>query len=211
MLFGFGPELCSGCPGIRNHCQPDEVELVRRVCANDPEAVSAFYCDYLIPIAKTVVRSFHASGVAPEELANNHFIRLCENNWRRLRTWEGRNLPGWLRRGCSRLLLEILKDSSRVTPLMEQHESRLVQDDEALHRLLRDETGFLLLDAIELLDIPRDRDVIRMYYLESKDLPAIAAEIGVLVGTLYVVKARALARLRSILEGKATNAGASQS
>ncbi|MGC4054458.1 MAG: sigma-70 family RNA polymerase sigma factor [Paludibaculum sp.] len=93
-------------------------------------------------------------------------------------------------------------------PLSDEHEARLRKDDPVLESMLADETGFQLLAAIELLEMRRDRDVIRMHYLESRSLPDIAAALGVPVGTLYVIKVRALARLRSILEGRATNAGA---
>jgi RNA polymerase sigma factor (sigma-70 family) len=193
-----------------NHGKRDEAELVQRVCANAPEAISVLYCEYLVPIAQAVVRRFRSCGIEACELANKFFIRLCENHWQRLRTCDGKNLKGWLWRGCSRLCLEMVQDSARTTPLVDQHESRLSQDDAALDRLLRDETGFQLLDAIELLEIPRDRSVISMHYLESMELADIAAELGVPVGTLYVIKKRALARLRSILEGKANRADASQ-
>jgi len=192
------------------HRSSEEVDLVRQVCANNPEAISNLYCNFLLPIAKTVIRALRAQSVDPEELANTLFIRLSEKDWHSLRTWEGTNLPGWLWRVGYRSLLGILKESGRCDPLTDWHEASLAQDDTVLHQLLRDETGFLLLEAIDNLDSPRDRRVLRLHYLQSKELAEVADEVGVLVATAYVIKSRALARLRTILEGRATNAGASR-
>jgi RNA polymerase sigma factor (sigma-70 family) len=184
-------------------------ELVSRVCADDAAAVTIFYCNLLIPIAKSVLRSFQAHWHDPEELANALFVRLCDGNWRRLRTWN-ENLPGWLRQVCSRLFLETLQGLWRNTPLTDLQISRLASDDAVLDQLVRDETGFQLLEAIRHLDSPRDRRVVNLYYVAGMPLPSIAAELDVPVGTLYVIKKRALGRLRRILEEKAIHADASR-
>ena len=88
--------------------------------------------------------------------------------------------------------------------------SLLVHDDALLERLVKDQTGFLLLEAIEMLESRRDKLILRMHYLQSKDLPSIASELDIPIGTIYVAKGRALARLRRVLEGQATNADASR-
>lgn len=191
-----------------NHGSRNEKELLSRVCADEAEAISQFYCDFLQPVACAVIRRFHAPAVTAADLANSYFIQLCENGWRRLRTCKGDNLAGWLWRGCARLLLYTTRNSSHSTQLTDENELA-DERDAVLDRLIQDETGFLLLDAIEKLEAPRDRRVIRMHYLKGVDLSTIAEELGVSMGTLYVIKSRALARLRSMLEGEATNAGAS--
>ncbi|MGC4054457.1 MAG: hypothetical protein QM757_35715 [Paludibaculum sp.] len=59
-----------------NHGRPDENDLVRRVCRDDAEAVSAFYCEFLLPVARVVVRHFNTRVVEERELANSFFLLL---------------------------------------------------------------------------------------------------------------------------------------
>jgi RNA polymerase sigma factor (sigma-70 family) len=183
--------------------------LVLNCCADDPTAVTTLYCNLLVPTAKSVVRAFRANNPEPEELANILFIRLSENNWRRLKSWK-ENLPGWLRRVCSHLFLEIVQGLSRNTPLTDLQASRLADDESVLDQLVRDQTGFQLNEAIEQLDLPRDRRVVRLHYIFGESLLSIAEELDVPVATLYVIKKRALARLRRLLEEKVINADASR-
>jgi len=56
-----------------------------------------------------------------------------------------------------------------------------------------------LLDAIEQLR-PRSRLIVYLYYFDEKDIEQVAEELGVKKDHIHVIKTRALAQLREILE-----------
>jgi RNA polymerase sigma factor (sigma-70 family) len=186
-----------------------EKDLVSRVRKDDPEGIKQFYCNYLVPIAVRVVRRFAACEVEAEELANVAFLHLCEDDWRRLKTWDGQNLPGWLWIVCSNLFFKMVKGSSRTVPLNDQPESRFALEAPELDELVQKEAWFRIMEAIEQLKSPRDRFVLRSIYLEERERSAIAAELNIPIGTLHVITSRALKKLRNILIGKGPDEDAS--
>jgi DNA-directed RNA polymerase specialized sigma24 family protein len=61
------------------------------------------------------------------------------------------------------------------------------------------------------LENARDRAMLRMHYFDEMELPEIAKELNIPLSGAYVVKFRALKRLRSILEGSFPDGNAPQS
>ena len=175
-----------------------EVALVRRVCAGDRTAAAELFTTVLGATVHAVAQRW-----GYPDLLDELFIHLSENDWRRLRTWQGRSsLQGWARVICSRICREAVQGSRRLSPLTLGEDRAVVDPAEGVvEHLIREESRLGLLEAIEQLDTPRDRLVLRLHYLQERDLPAIAAQLGVPLSTVYVIKSRALNRLRTKLQG----------
>jgi RNA polymerase sigma factor (sigma-70 family) len=175
-----------------------DIALVRRVCAGERAAATELFTTVLSATVDAIARRWNYP-----DLLDALFVHLSENNWRRLRTWEGRSsLQGWVRVICARICREALQGSRRLDPLTLEEGREVVDPGEGVvERLIREEDRLELLDAIERLETPRDRLVLRLHYLQERDLPAIAAQLGVPLSTVYVVKSRALNRLRAKLQG----------
>ncbi|HEY2293577.1 MAG TPA: sigma-70 family RNA polymerase sigma factor [Thermoanaerobaculia bacterium] len=175
-----------------------EAALVRRVCAGDRAAAAELFTTVLGATVNAVAQRW-----SYPDLLDDLFVHLSENDWRRLRTWQGRSsLQGWVRVICTRICREAVQGSTRLAPLT-LGEDRAVVDpaEDVVDRLIREESRLGLLEAIEQLDTPRDRLVLRLHYLQEHDLPAIATQLGIPLSTVYVVKSRALDRLRTKLQG----------
>lgn len=173
-----------------------DAALVRRVCAGERAAAAELFTTVLGATVEAVAQRW-----GYPDLLDDLFVHLSENDWRRLRTWQGRSsLQGWVRVVCSRICREAVKGSSRLVPLP-LGEDRATMDpaEDVVERLIREESRLGLLDAIERLETPRDRLVLRLHYLQGCGLPDIAKQLGVPLSTVYVIKSRALSRLRTKL------------
>lgn len=179
--------------------------LVGRVCACDRAAAETLFTTVLGRTITAVSRRWNYP-----DLLDELFVHLSENDWRRLKTWEGRSsLQSWIRVVCNRICSEAVQGRQRFVPLPTGTESDFVsREEQVIDEMIREETRLGLLDAIEELDAPRDRLVLRLHYFSGRDLPSIAKELGVPLATVYVIKSRAVARLRERLKGDSSRADA---
>src|ERR1700722_9429330 len=93
----------------------DEYQLVQRTCAGDREAARILFCELLGPLAEALGHRWNYP-----DLPNQLFVHLCENDWRRLRTWKGPGcVKGWARAVCRNLFLAEVKARSGMMPLSE--------------------------------------------------------------------------------------------
>jgi RNA polymerase sigma factor (sigma-70 family) len=170
--------------------------LVRRVCAGERAAAAELFTTVLGATVDAIAQRWNYP-----DLLDDLFVHLSENDWRRLRTWEGRSsLQGWARVICIRICREAVQGSRRLVPLTLGEDRAIVDPaEDVVERLIREESRLGLLDAIERLETPRDRLVLRLHYLQGCGLPDIAEQLGIPLSTVYVVKSRALSRLRTKL------------
>jgi DNA-directed RNA polymerase specialized sigma24 family protein len=147
-------------PDQRGGFEPDEIDLVSRTCNGDRAAAEQLFAVVLGPTIAAISRYRRC-----EDLPDELFVHLSENNWRRLRTWSGKaNLKSWIRIVARRLSVQMVKGWTRSISLSDG-EDRDVADghDSVLDRLIESERGMELLNAIERLESPRDQAVLRMY------------------------------------------------
>lgn len=177
-----------------------------RTCAGDRAAAETLFTTILGRVIDGVSRRWDYP-----DLLDELFVHLSENDWRRLRTWKGESsLEGWVRVVANRICSAAVQDRRRLVPLPLGEERDFASEEEhVIERMIREETTVGLLEAIEQLDTPRDRLVLRMHYFDGRDLPQIAGDLGVPLSTVYVIKSRALARLRQRLKGGSTHVDAS--
>jgi len=84
---------------------PEQVDLVNRTCNGDRAAAERLFTVVLGPTIAAISRYWRC-----EDLPDELFVHLSENNWRRLRTWSGKaNLKSWIRIVARRLSVQMVK------------------------------------------------------------------------------------------------------
>jgi RNA polymerase sigma factor (sigma-70 family) len=184
----------------------NRLALVERTLAGDRAAAETLFTTVLGRTIDVIARRWDYP-----DLLDELFVHLSENGWRRLSTWKGESsLEGWVRVVANRICYAEVQGRRHLVPLPLGEERDFASEEEqVIETLIREETRVGLLDAIDQLETPRDRLVLRMHYFNGRDLPQIAKEIGVPLSTVYVIKSRAIARLRQRLKGPPTRVDAS--
>jgi len=172
----------------------DDFELVRRVCSGDRSAASILFCDVLGPLLARLSDRWQYP-----DLSQDLYMRLSANDWAALRTWAGRaSLAAWARTVAVReYLARTRRDRGSATVDLESIPS---SDEPVVDRLVDKETWLGVEQAIERLENRDQRIVLRMHLLLSLAPHEIAARLDISVSHVYTHKARAVAKLRELLE-----------
>jgi RNA polymerase sigma-70 factor (ECF subfamily) len=132
-----------------------------------------------------------------ENIVQDVFWGLIEDSGRRLRSFSGQcSLEGWLRSVAVRRVLNYVRDEKRRRgrPLDERvlflPEVGRTDGEEEMSERIRHLDAFLN----ELL--PRDRLVLRLYYLDGVPLKELAVLLGVSRNTIWPLVTRARQRLQ---------------
>ena len=146
-----------------------------------------------------------------EDLHNTVFLRLFENNCRKLRQYQGKNgcsPASWLRVVTVRMVLNHVRDRAVHKALRqngpEPFENLSDQDREALGPLAlmeQAERQQALQKAMNLLSA-RDRLFMKLYYDDGLVLEEVAATLSISIQNAYTVKHRTIQRLRSHLNNE---------
>lgn len=142
------------------------------------------------------------------DLPGELLLHLQQDDWRRLRTWNGNSsLKTWLETIATRLCLHRLKERRRFVPLEQWNEL-----EGAMNRHLDGEEERFsrrdLLKAMALLKSDQERRLIVLHTLQGLPLAEVAALMGITRGNADVVKHRAIRNMRKALglEGRTTDA-----
>jgi RNA polymerase sigma factor (sigma-70 family) len=142
-----------------------------------------------------------------EDLHNTVFVRLLERHCRRLRQYKGKNgcsLPSWIRMISVRTVIDNFR--CRNDALSRKSKLDAIQDlkelaDERAEQwkiLDRAEKMRLIEKGMEVL-FPRDQLFIRLHFFKGLSIKEIASIIKVSENNAYLIKHRAIKRLKSIL------------
>jgi RNA polymerase sigma factor (sigma-70 family) len=167
----------------------EERRLVECILGGD-EAAHAYFLRDFGPIAKAVFCRFEH----PEELFQQFFVRLWENDWARLRQWDGRgSLRGFIRQVAQNLALDAyrLQRRSREDELIFDEDGLIELEEgaawaeetgsnlsipEARHQTLRLQAR--LHAALESLR-DADRETLLIAYFEQLEGPEAAARLNI--------------------------------
>ena len=189
----------------------DDNELLQRCIDGDDKAMSAFvsrFSGYIHTIVGRTVRKY-VHDIDPtviDDLAQEVFINLFEDDRRRLKTFEGRNgspLKAWLRVIAMRSTISKMRRWKKYSQLpnddSDRGSSNLVHEGPTATQMLaaQDELtrkGKLLALAKSLP--PEDQLLIEMIYVQEMAVPDIIKTLRIRRGAFYMSKNRALVRLR---------------
>lgn len=196
-------ESCS--MGKRKHHKLDRLsdrQLVDMLLANDGEAVEYvfFYrCDKMF---SHVIKTIFQSQGKKEELVNEFYLYLSEDDWRRLRQFEFRSeFNTWLSvvaiRFFSNKKLFFLTKTEQLDALINM-EGNEIPDE---YNFLDDISKMELYRVIETLPKPRERLAL-LGELAGKKAETIAEELGCTVIAVYNLTKRARMAVKKRLKGE---------
>ena len=181
---------------------PTDQALVAALVAGEAGAVEAFLAQYIPVVRGIAMNRFRCDEATARDLFQRLFLHLCEDDWRRLRMWNGTgSLAGYLRTIAVRLMTQELERRGReVTGLPEQEELwppeatqpphfpdlAEASDRTALLRCMRYAFGYLK---------PRDRQLLRRRYWKEQSYRQIAEAEQMTVNSVGVALMRAEQRL----------------
>lgn len=175
-----------------------EKNLVHRIAAGDREA-----CEQLIRLHHAAIYRFlvHLAGDAhrAEDLAQETFAAA----WTAIGTFRGgSSLATWLHRIAYRKFADAHRRKPRIAlePAVAVDDVRSAAPD-PLQEVLAEEQSRRLYQALARLE-PADRDVVVLHYLQGLSFTDMAAVLDEPVGTAKWRAHKALAKLKSLLEGR---------
>ena len=169
-----------------------EYEIIQGLIARDNRITKVFFFVKCRPLFYSVMRSVFDYEVDYDEMVNELYIYLMEDDAAKLRNFEYRcTIYMWLKVLAIRFFLKkrarMIDDNSKETPYNEQGaavESR--SDSTAQHDMER---------LFEAMPTERYAHVIRRLILEDCEPEVLAREMNITTANLYNIKRRAIAQL----------------
>lgn len=185
---------------------PDTAELLRAAGGGDQSAWSEIVRRYSGPVTATV-RTFRLQDADALDAVQMTWLRLM-TNWRRVQDPE--RLSGWLATTARHECLSILRQSKRTAYCAEPPLGALTDESVGPEQhFLAVETVLALRRLVGELP-PRGRTVLRALFSDSpRPYAEIARSAGIPVGSMGPTRARALQRLRRMLDERGLDQGVS--
>lgn len=172
-------------------------ELVRAVCRNDQQAiVHLFYKKCLSTFQYHIYKLFPYK-VDVRDLVDELFLYLYEDDWRRLRTYDGTraSLATWMSVTSFRFFKAYKHskiDSNGLISISDKWETSVgdwVQSHDA--GLMMD-----INNAISAIVNERDREIAKLIFIEDKEFQVIADRFDLSIDYVYTVKNRLVKQLK---------------
>lgn len=192
---------------------PNDQTLLTGCLAQDLALKEAFvrqFSNLVFSTIQAVARSkstvFSAQDL--EDLHGTVFLRLFDQDGRKLKQYQGKNgcsLASWIRTITVRLVLDHLR---RRGDLLDRCERRVPADElldladghpTPCEQLAAKEQRAFVEAAMQSLS-PRDQLTLRLLYIEEHDLATVAKMLGLSETNIHSVKHRAVQRLKSAVQ-----------
>ena len=175
-------------------------QLISLIVSNKSDVIVWFFYQYCWPIFQYHVYKLFPNGQDVEELVNEFYLYLYQNNWHRLRTFNGSSkLTTWISVISFRFFknFKISKiDSGGHITINDKWESFVgdwVQESDA--GISMDITS-----ALAEITSERDRTIARELIVEDKDPKTVAERFGLGVDYVYTIKNRVIKRIKERLK-----------
>ena len=195
-----------------NYSEMEDNDLLDACLKGNARAMAAFVQRFERYIRHMVGRTVHryTSGVDSstiDDLCQEVFMALFENDRRRLKMFEGRNgcpLRAWIRVIAVRTVISRMRRWKKHSQLPNEDSDRgsvrMVDDGpDALDMLAAQDDQKRKAQLLRLAATlsSEDRELIEMIYVHEMSVPAITEQLHIRRGALYMRKNRALTRLRA--------------
>ena len=196
----------------KQFAEADDATLLEGCIAGSTQAMAAFvqrFELYIRHIVGRTVRRYtsNVDATAIDDLCQEVFIALFENESRRLQLFEGRGgcpLRAWIRVIAMRTTISRMRRWKNHSQLpnedTDRGSTRMVDEGpDALSLLSAQDDQKRKAQLLELARSlsPEDRELIELFYVHELSVPAITAKLRIRRGALYMRKNRALTRLRA--------------
>lgn len=192
----------------------EDLELFIKCADGDKKAWELFVKKYSGLVYSSIhkifkLKSFSYNKDDVDDLFSDIFLKLFENNCRKLRQFEGKNgcsPTTWIRTIATRLTLDFLKTLKKVDSLDNQDEQGnspviILLDERELadEKLEREDMEKLKEKIINELS-PEDQLFLRLYYEKEMEPEEIADTMNLSLNAIYSKKSRLLDKFEKILK-----------
>ncbi|MBV69976.1 MAG: hypothetical protein CMH52_01380 [Myxococcales bacterium] len=196
----------------KRYADMEEAELLQAVLSGVPAALAAFVQRYELYVRNVVGRTVrrytsNVDATVIDDLCQEAFVALFENDRRRLRMFEGRNgcpLRAWIRVIAMRTTVSRMRRWKNHTQLPNDDSDRgsmkmVDNGPDALDLLASQDDQKRQAQLLRLASClsEEDRELIELIYVHELSVPAITEKLSIRRGALYMRKNRALRRLRN--------------
>lgn len=181
-------ELC----GLTDH------EIIEYLIQGNSQVIQYLFYEKCNSMFGYIIKEVFAYHVDKDELVNELYIYLREDDWKKIRSFEGRSkFTTWLsvisvRYFCNKKR-NMIEFDTRETLI---DEADKVSDNSTCDRFVN---NIDLYNAINKLKNPRDRFVIMALEIEGRTVEEVAKSLGITIDNLYNVRKRAKKHLSNIL------------
>jgi len=190
------------------NAEVDDLELLRRVLTRDHDAFEAFYARFRNLVLACVSRVCARAGVRLQsddlaDLVSEVTLNMVANDYRRLRLYRtdgGCSVSSWVGVIASSTAHDFLRKERRrrLDPMLDSELERIATPvDGPDHDLIDRQQRKFVDDALAQFSA-RDRDFVRLYFVDALDPETIAERMNVSVSTVYSKKAKIKTRLRAL-------------
>ncbi|MGV8134412.1 MAG: sigma-70 family RNA polymerase sigma factor [Mangrovibacterium sp.] len=175
-------------------------ELIDQVILDNEAVIKYVFFEKCNTLLRYIVREIFSDQLQREELISELYLYLREDNWRKVREFEGRSkFITWISVVAVRFFLKkraslIVSAGNRTlyTEVVKQIPDKS-RDNEMISRID-------LINAIQKLKSPREKFVVLTIGIEGRDVDEVAGQLGITRANLYNIKKRALDKLSVILK-----------
>lgn len=188
-----------------------EKELLRACFSGDRRAWERFVEEYSKLVYFSIHQTFKMKGVnasqdEANELFNEVFLGLFENNFAKLRNFKWKNdcsLATWLRLITSRKTIDYLKSKRRRSKMLDidspEVQEELEAESEVEHSVLDGEREELLRRAVSQLSA-EEINFLNLCFIKELAPEKIAEMLGITVSSVYSRKNRIKEKIRKIVK-----------
>jgi len=189
----------SASPSLEQHGQHSAVELVRRIASGDPVAERDFVARFQPGVRTLVRRHSRPADPAIDDLVQD----VLESVLRALRAGsvldEGA-LPGYVRGTVVYTVqAHYRKRARRGEDRTDGDPADLVEEGDPASKAHADALVGTVRSLLDELGVPRDREILRRFYLQEQDRDEICTALGIETSHFHRVLFRARGRLRELL------------
>lgn len=173
-------------------------QLIDKLTAHDKQVTQQFFYKDCRPLFTSIICNIFHNKIEYDELVNELYLHLMEDDARRLRQFEGRSsIYQWLKVTAIRFFLE-----KREEMIEKDSEEHLLEQAATTKTIETEPHQIAQIDIASLLvRIPNKRYayVIKRLVLEDATPAIVAQELDVTVDNLYNIKKRAIAVLTAMV------------
>jgi len=196
----------------------DDIDLIQGCISGDKNSWDIFAERFSRLIYDSIIRTFRKYGAdfnqdILDDLHNDVFVALLDNDYRAIRAYEGKNgckLASYIRTIAVRKTIDFLRKIKPVTSIEEDSAKDGGGDPRIMDALSVSQTENDLgsKESIEISKIlidelkKEERKLCELFYVEKKSPEYIAENLGISVDNFYVRKQRILNKLKTIAKEK---------
>ncbi len=173
-----------------------EYDLVKRIAAGDEIAEREFVQRYLQGV-RTLVRRYSRPG---DPIVEDLTQDVLANVLVRLRTGalrDSKALSSYVHSAVARATSAEYR--RRHVPEPEVALEQIAAEDTPLKQVSNNQLKHILLEMLSELPVPRDREILKRFYLDEMDKDEVCRQLGIDADHFHRVVFRARGRLRSLL------------